>query len=228
MVEGDKWEMYIPSDLAYGEGGAGPAQTTTPLTTTMTTTMAATMATTMATTRLQDQSFDKGCFPLPPAIKARSLRQRDKGKQVIAKGRRSRPFDSALACTHWVAGSPPKIQGGDALVFTMELIKIKGEKVEANRCGKAGRARGRARGMAKGMAQGMAKGMAKRRLRHTRPVAAPTLMALPVWRCALQVRRGGGGALRLRPAGDQVHPKDPGRRHPRTASRGAHTHTHHL
>merc|ERR1711957_588082 len=25
MVEGDKWEMYIPSDLAYGEKGAGGA-----------------------------------------------------------------------------------------------------------------------------------------------------------------------------------------------------------
>merc|ERR1712070_461060 len=24
MVEGDKWEMYIPSDLAYGEGGSTP------------------------------------------------------------------------------------------------------------------------------------------------------------------------------------------------------------
>merc|ERR1711985_221400 len=23
MVEGDKWEMYIPSDLAYGDGGSG-------------------------------------------------------------------------------------------------------------------------------------------------------------------------------------------------------------
>merc|ERR1740117_1927320 len=23
MVEGDKWEMYIPSDLAYGDGGKG-------------------------------------------------------------------------------------------------------------------------------------------------------------------------------------------------------------
>jgi len=24
MVEGDKWEMYIPSDLAYGESGSPP------------------------------------------------------------------------------------------------------------------------------------------------------------------------------------------------------------
>jgi len=24
MVEGDKWEMYIPSDLGYGDGGSGP------------------------------------------------------------------------------------------------------------------------------------------------------------------------------------------------------------
>merc|ERR1719238_2144473 len=24
MVEGDKWEMYIPSDLAYGDGGRPP------------------------------------------------------------------------------------------------------------------------------------------------------------------------------------------------------------
>merc|ERR1719281_552882 len=24
MVEGDKWEMYIPSDLAYGSSGTGP------------------------------------------------------------------------------------------------------------------------------------------------------------------------------------------------------------
>ena len=23
MVEGDQWEMYIPSDLAYGDRGAG-------------------------------------------------------------------------------------------------------------------------------------------------------------------------------------------------------------
>jgi len=51
MVEGDKWEMYIPSDLAYGEGG-----------------------------------------------------------------------------------SPPKIPGGSALVFTMEIIKINGDKVEASKC----------------------------------------------------------------------------------------------
>ena len=23
MVEGDKWELYVPSDLAYGESGRG-------------------------------------------------------------------------------------------------------------------------------------------------------------------------------------------------------------
>merc|ERR1711865_671737 len=51
MVEGDKWEMYIPSDLAYGEGG-----------------------------------------------------------------------------------SPPKIPGGPALIFRMEIIKIKGDKVDAITC----------------------------------------------------------------------------------------------
>jgi len=51
MVEGDKWEMYIPSDLAYGE-----------------------------------------------------------------------------------RGSPPKIPGGSALVFKMEIIKINGEKKAAVRC----------------------------------------------------------------------------------------------
>ena len=51
MVEGDKWEMYIPSELGYGD-----------------------------------------------------------------------------------RGSPPKIGGGDALVFTMEILEIKGGKVPANRC----------------------------------------------------------------------------------------------
>merc|ERR1712205_273674 len=51
MVEGDKWEMYIPSDLAYGE-----------------------------------------------------------------------------------RGSPPKIPGGSALVFRMEIIKIKGDKKPAIKC----------------------------------------------------------------------------------------------
>jgi len=51
MVEGDKWEMYIPSELGYGD-----------------------------------------------------------------------------------RGSPPKIGGGDVLVFTMEIIKIKGNKVPASRC----------------------------------------------------------------------------------------------
>merc|ERR1719229_1736840 len=51
MVEGDKWEMYIPSDLGYGD-----------------------------------------------------------------------------------SGSPPKIMGGDVLVFTMEIIKIKGKKKPADRC----------------------------------------------------------------------------------------------
>merc|ERR1711934_867008 len=51
MVEGDKWEMYIPSDLAYGE-----------------------------------------------------------------------------------SGSPPKIPGGSALVFRMEILKIKGGKVDAVTC----------------------------------------------------------------------------------------------
>jgi len=51
MVEGDKWEMYIPSELGYGDGG-----------------------------------------------------------------------------------SPPKIKGGDALIFTMEIIKIKGNKVPAVKC----------------------------------------------------------------------------------------------
>ena len=24
MVEGDKWELYIPSDMAYGDGGRPP------------------------------------------------------------------------------------------------------------------------------------------------------------------------------------------------------------
>merc|ERR1712139_399671 len=51
MVEGDKWEMYIPSELGYGD-----------------------------------------------------------------------------------RGSPPKIGGGDALIFQMEIIKIKGQKVPASRC----------------------------------------------------------------------------------------------
>merc|ERR1719231_418114 len=51
MVEGDKWEMYIPSDMAYGE-----------------------------------------------------------------------------------SGSPPKIPGGSALIFRMEIIKIKGDKVPAIKC----------------------------------------------------------------------------------------------
>merc|ERR1712093_965651 len=51
MVEGDKWEMYIPSELGYGD-----------------------------------------------------------------------------------SGSPPKIGGGDVLVFTMEIIKIKGDKKPASKC----------------------------------------------------------------------------------------------
>jgi len=51
MVEGDKWEMYIPSELGYGD-----------------------------------------------------------------------------------RGSPPKIGGGDVLVFTMEILKINGDKVPANKC----------------------------------------------------------------------------------------------
>jgi len=51
MVEGDKWELYIPSDMAYGDGGR-----------------------------------------------------------------------------------PPKIGGGDVLIFTIEIIKIKGGKTPASRC----------------------------------------------------------------------------------------------
>merc|ERR1712228_701776 len=51
MVEGDKWEMYIPSELGYGD-----------------------------------------------------------------------------------TGSPPKIGGGDVLVFTMEIVKIKGGKKPASKC----------------------------------------------------------------------------------------------
>jgi hypothetical protein len=51
MVEGDQWEMYIPSELGYGD-----------------------------------------------------------------------------------SGSPPKIKGGDVLVFVMEIITINGDKVPANRC----------------------------------------------------------------------------------------------
>merc|ERR1719198_2959846 len=51
VVEGDKWEMYIPSELGYGE-----------------------------------------------------------------------------------RGSPPKIGGGDVLVFTMEILEINGDKVPASRC----------------------------------------------------------------------------------------------
>merc|ERR1711957_790126 len=51
MVEGDKWEMYIPSELGYGDGGQGG-----------------------------------------------------------------------------------KIKGGDVLIFRMEIVKIKGNKVPANRC----------------------------------------------------------------------------------------------
>merc|ERR1712176_1069605 len=51
MVEGDKWEMYIPSELGYGD-----------------------------------------------------------------------------------SGSPPKIGGGDVLVFTMEIVKIKGDKEPASKC----------------------------------------------------------------------------------------------
>ena len=32
------------------------------------------------------------------------------------------------------SGSPPKIGGGDVLVFTMEIITIHGNKVPANKC----------------------------------------------------------------------------------------------
>merc|ERR1712105_479323 len=32
------------------------------------------------------------------------------------------------------SGSPPKIQGGDALIFIMEILKINGDKVDASRC----------------------------------------------------------------------------------------------
>jgi len=56
MVEGDKWEMYIPSELGYGD-----------------------------------------------------------------------------------SGSPPKIKGGDVLVFKMEIIKIKGDKVDAVTCDPVGK-----------------------------------------------------------------------------------------
>ena len=31
-------------------------------------------------------------------------------------------------------GSPPKIGGGDVLVFTMEILKINGDKVPGSRC----------------------------------------------------------------------------------------------
>ena len=51
MVEGDIWELYIPSDIAYGD-----------------------------------------------------------------------------------RGSPPKIQGGDALIFKLEMIEINGDRKPANRC----------------------------------------------------------------------------------------------
>lgn len=51
MVEGDKWQMFIPSELGYGDGG-----------------------------------------------------------------------------------SPPKINGGDALIFTMEILEIQGDKVPAVKC----------------------------------------------------------------------------------------------
>lgn len=51
MVEGDKWEMYIPSELGYGD-----------------------------------------------------------------------------------SGSPPKIKGGDPLIFQMEILKIKGGKKPASKC----------------------------------------------------------------------------------------------
>ena len=32
------------------------------------------------------------------------------------------------------SGSPPKIKGGDLLIFKMEIIKINGDKVPAMRC----------------------------------------------------------------------------------------------
>ena len=32
------------------------------------------------------------------------------------------------------SGSPPKIKGGDVLVFQMEILKIKGDKVDAVVC----------------------------------------------------------------------------------------------
>ena len=32
------------------------------------------------------------------------------------------------------SGSPPNIGGGDVLVFTMEILKINGDKVPANKC----------------------------------------------------------------------------------------------
>ena len=38
------------------------------------------------------------------------------------------------ACLVQMGTAPPKIGGGDVLVFTMEILKIKGDKVPANKC----------------------------------------------------------------------------------------------
>merc|ERR1719330_1642755 len=148
MVEGDKWEMYIPSELGYGDGGSGKK------------------------IKGGDAAHGGGrqvgdVHPLGARLRRRRVGQEDQGWRCSSwwratSGRCTSPRSSATATAgrarrsrvamqlmvegdKWEmyipselgygdGGSGAKIKGGDVLVFRMEILKIKGEKKPADKC----------------------------------------------------------------------------------------------
>eukprot|EP00579_Thalassiosira_antarctica_P014535 CAMPEP_0201949012 /NCGR_PEP_ID=MMETSP0903-20130614/55756_1 /ASSEMBLY_ACC=CAM_ASM_000552 /TAXON_ID=420261 /ORGANISM="Thalassiosira antarctica, Strain CCMP982" /LENGTH=290 /DNA_ID=CAMNT_0048492209 /DNA_START=25 /DNA_END=898 /DNA_ORIENTATION=+ len=105
MVEGDKWELYIPSDLAYGSRGSPP---TIP-----------------------------GDSALVFTIEMIEI-QGEKVIATVAERICGSNYNDALVGTIYSKrfaygdrGRPPQIPSRSALVFTLEMVKIKGEKVVA-------------------------------------------------------------------------------------------------
>ena len=82
MVEGDKWEMFIPSDLAYGDGDRPP-------------------------------KVDEGNAVILP--------QSSLPSGVLYRLQTESQFAVMLSGSTRV-----QIGGGDCLIFTMEIMKIKG------------------------------------------------------------------------------------------------------
>ena len=117
MVQGDKWEMYIPSELGYGEGGTVrmPPPTHTHRA------HALYCHRREATSRAPTHTYTRGCSHVSA------------GAGASTRHHQPEPASCTPTPTRRHTGSGANIKGGDVLVFTMEILSIDGPTTPADR-----------------------------------------------------------------------------------------------